>query len=344
VAFLKQEVTMDSLIDRLPEPVTKPARGKAACPSSQILPQTDIRCVGVVGLGRMGEAFAANLLSVGYRIVAYDRDRRRAQPLQVEGATAAQHLEDLAACDLVISALPDDVALETVALGPHGLVDILPPGAVHVAMGTISPELSRRLDKAHTAHGQGFVAAPVLGNPDLARAHLLFVLAGGAPRSVARARPVLEHLGQRVFIIGDDPGQANLVKLAGNVLTAATLQSMGEVFALLRKGGVDPHLAFDVLTGSLFDGRVHKAYGGKIVDGRYDPPGMTTPLAVKDLRLALAEAEKLAVPMSVASVVHDRLVATVARGWSALDWSVLGLLAAADAGLGDTAPASPQKL
>lgn len=119
---------------------------------------------------------------------------------------------------------------------------------------------------------------------------------------------------------------------------------MGEVFALLRKAGIDPHLAFDVLTGSLFDGRVHKAYGGKIVDGHYDPPGMTAPLAVKDLRLALAEAEKLAVPMSVASLVHDRLAAAVARGWAGLDWSVLGLLAAADAGLDDAAPASQRGL
>jgi 3-hydroxyisobutyrate dehydrogenase-like beta-hydroxyacid dehydrogenase len=118
---------------------------------------------------------------------------------------------------------------------------------------------------------------------------------------------------------------------------------MGEVFALLRKAGIDPHLAFDVFTGSLFDGRVHKTYGGKIVDARYDPPGMTVPLAVKDMRLALAEAEQLAVPMSVASVVHDRLVAAVARGWAGLDWSALGLLAAADAGLGDTAPAAQRK-
>jgi 3-hydroxyisobutyrate dehydrogenase-like beta-hydroxyacid dehydrogenase len=284
----------------------------------------------------MGAAFAANLLSAGYRIVAYDRNKRRAQQLQAKGADAAERLADLAACALVISALTDDAALEAVALGPDGLTDILPRGAIHVCVGTISPGLSRRLASAHAAHGQGFVAAPVLGNPDLARAQSLFVLAAGAPNAVARARPVLERLGQKVFIIGDDPGHASLVKLAGNVLTAATLESMGEVFALLRKAGVDPHLAFDVFTGSLFDGRVHKTYGGKIVDARYDPPGMTVPLAVKDLRLALAEAEQLAVPMSVASLVHDRLVAAEARGWAGLDWSALGLLAAADAGLGDT--------
>src|SRR6202012_3961439 len=247
---------------------------------------------------------------------------------------------------------PDDAALETGALGSaaqpqasvHGLVHILPSGAGHVAMGTISPELSRRLEKAHAAHGQGFVAAPVLGNPDLARAQLLFVLAGGAKQAVARVQPVLERLGQRVFVIGDDPGQASLVKLAGNVMTAATLQSMGEVLALLRKGGIDPHLAFDVFTSSLFDGRVHKTYGGKIVDERYDPPGMTAPLAMKDLRLALAEAERLAVPMAGTSVVHDRLVAAVARGFAGLDWSALGLLAAVDAGLAGTPTAARQKL
>jgi 3-hydroxyisobutyrate dehydrogenase-like beta-hydroxyacid dehydrogenase len=108
---------------------------------------------------------------------------------------------------------------------------------------------------------------------------------------------------------------------------------MGEVLALLRKGGVDTRVAFGVLTGSLFDGKVHKTYGGKIADGHYSPPGMTAPLAVKDLRLALAEAEHMHVPMPTASLVHDRLVAMLARGWAELDWSALGLLAAWDAGL-----------
>ncbi|MBV8335124.1 MAG: NAD(P)-dependent oxidoreductase, partial [Alphaproteobacteria bacterium] len=115
---------------------------------------------------------------------------------------------------------------------------------------------------------------------------------------------------------------------------ATTLECMGEVLALLRKGGVDGHLAFDVLTNSLFDSRVHKTYGGKIVEGRFSP-GMAVPLATKDLRLALAEAEHEAVPMPAASLVHDRLVEMAARGWSGLDWSALGLLAAVDAGLND---------
>ena len=144
----------------------------------------------------------------------------------------------------------------------------------------------------------------------------------------------LERLGQRLFIISDDAPAANLMKLAGNVLTATTLQSMGEVLALLRKGGIDRRVAFDVLTNSLFDSKVHRTYGGKIVEERYSPAGMAVPLAIKDLRLALAEAEHEAVPMPVASLVRDRLVALVAGGWADLDWSALGGLAARDAGLG----------
>jgi 3-hydroxyisobutyrate dehydrogenase-like beta-hydroxyacid dehydrogenase len=294
---------------------------------------TSIRLVGLVGLGRMGHAFAENPLADGYKIIAYNRDAKRARDLQFGGARAAVRLEDLASSDIVVSSLPDDAALAAVALSPGGLTSILAPGAVHISTSTVSPALSRRLAEAHATHGQGFVAAPVLGNPVAARARRLYVLAGGAPGAIERARPVLESFGQRVFVIGEDAGAASLVKLAGNPLTAATLESMGEVLALLRKAGIDSHLAFDVFTGSLFDGRVHKVYGAKIVEAQYRPPGMTAPLALKDLRLALAEAEQLAVPMPVAGLVHDRLVAMVARGWAELDWPALGLLAASEAGL-----------
>ena len=202
-------------------------------------------------------------------------------------------------------------------------------------MSTVSPAISRRLAEEHARHRQDYVAAPVLGNPDFARERQLFILAGGPRASVEKVGPLLGRLGQRLFVIGEDAALANLMKLASNTLTATTLECMGEVLALLRKGGINQRLAFDVLTNSLFDSRVHKAYGDKIVEGRYDPPGMAVPLAIKVLRLALAEAEHTAVPMPAASLVHDRLVAMAAHGWNNLDWSALGLLAAVDAGLSD---------
>jgi len=292
-----------------------------------------LRRVGVVGLGHMGHALAVNLIEDGHQVFVYDRDPKRAAALT--GARAAAQLADLGDCDVVLTSLPNDDALVAVALGPEGLAGVLGPGAVHISTSTVSPAVSRRVAEEHARHHQDYVAAPVLGNPDFARERKLFVLVAGPRSALEKVRPVLERLGRHLFVIGQDAGLANLVKLAANALTATTLECMGEVLALLRKGGVHGHLAFDVLTNSLFDSRVHKTYGGKIVEGRYSPPGMAVPLATKDLRLALAEAEHAAVPMPAASLVHDRLVAMAARGWSDLDWSALGLLAAVDAGLND---------
>ena len=289
--------------------------------------------IGVVGLGQMGHAFAVNLAEDGYQVLVYDRDSERAAALT--GARAVAGLAELRDCDIVVTSLPDDDALAAVALGRQGLASALAPGAVHISTSTVSPAMSRRVAEEHARHRQDYIAAAVLGNPDFARERKLFILAAGPRAALEKVRPLLERLGQRLFVIGEDAGLANLAKLAANVLTATTLECMGEVLALMEKGGIDGHLAFDMLTNSLFDSRVHKTYGGKIIEGRFSPPGMAVPLAVKDMRLALAEAERSAVPMPAASLVHDRLVAMEARGWSNLDWSALGLLAAVDAGLGD---------
>ena len=296
------------------------------------IPQKSPR-IGVIGLGHMGSAFAANLVADGHDVRVHDRSHERMDALVSAGAKAAPQIQDLADCDIVLTSLPDDDVLSSIVLAPEGLLSVLRAGATHLSMSTISPLMSERLATAHATKHQQYVAAPVLGNPDLARARQLFVIAAGPSEAVATVRSVLERLGQRLFVVGEHAPAANLLKLAGNVLTATTLQALGEVLALLQKLGMDPRVGFDVLTNSLFDSRVHKTYGGKIIDGRYRPAGMTVPLAVKDLRLALAEAERAAVPMPAAALTHDRLVAMVARGWADLDWSALGLLAASDAGL-----------
>jgi 3-hydroxyisobutyrate dehydrogenase-like beta-hydroxyacid dehydrogenase len=307
----------------------------AAAPAKPAVERLRSRSIGVVGLGHMGHAFATNLNEDGHQVLVYDRDPKRVADFVATGARGATRLSDLAHCDVVLTSLPDDDALAAVALPPDGLAGFLAVNSVHISTSTVSPTLSGRIAEEHATRGQDYVAAPVLGNPDFARTRKLFVLAAGAPSALGKVRPLLERLGQRLFVIGDDVASANLFKLAANVLTATTLECMGEVLALLRKSGIEAQLGFDVLTNSLFDSRVHKNYGAKIVEGRYRPPGMAVPLAIKDLRLALAEAERTAVPMPAASLVHDRLVAMAARGWIDLDWSALGLLASVDAGLDD---------
>lgn len=285
--------------------------------------------VGVIGLGHMGDAFAENLLADGHRVMVFDRKSEIVDALVKKGAVAAREMTDIAACDIVLTSLPDDDAVASVA---QALIPLLGRGSIHVSTSTISADLSRRLTKQHRTHDQGYVALPVLGNPDLAHHRDIYLLAGGAPGDIDRVRKVVEKLGRKLFVISDEPALANVMKLAGNVLTAATLQSMGEVIALLRKCGISPQTAFETLTGSLFDGKVHKSYGGRIAHGQYSP-GMTVRLAAKDLRLALAEAEHACVPMPLAAIVRDRLIATEVLEGTDLDWSALGKLAATEAGL-----------
>jgi 3-hydroxyisobutyrate dehydrogenase-like beta-hydroxyacid dehydrogenase len=289
--------------------------------------------VGIIGLGRMGQDFGDLLIGGGAHLIAYDLDGDKVQMLARRGATPASGVHDFAECEIVLTSLPDDDAVRAVVLSKSGLASVLRPGSIHLSTSTIGVAFCRELDAAHRKVGQSLVAMPVLGNPDMAARRELFILLGGPAEAIERCRPVIEHLGQRSFNVGDQPWLASAMKLAGNMLTAATLESMGEVFAFLAKVGVPPERAQEILTGSLFDGHVHKTYGQKIVDRRYTPPGMTVPLAVKDLRLLLAEAEHSTVPMPLASLLHDRLVAVEARGWSELDWSALGKLAAFEAGI-----------
>jgi 3-hydroxyisobutyrate dehydrogenase-like beta-hydroxyacid dehydrogenase len=199
-------------------------------------------------------------------------------------------------------------------------------------MSTISTAAASDLARAHARHGQGYVAAPVFGNPDAAKARELFIVAAGAPADVERCRPLIDALGQRTFILGADPAHANLVKLLGNMMTATTLEMLGEAVALLLKRGLDPKPFVDILTSTMFGGRAHRIYGEKIITQNYRP-GFGMPLALKDVRLALAEAESAAVPMPSVGVVHERMITGIARGYAGLDWTALGLIAAEEAGL-----------
>lgn len=302
--------------------------------SSDVVPlKPETVRAGVIGLGRMGYVFGKLLMAGGVHVTAYDRNHDRVQMIAKEGATPASDLRTIAGCEIVLTSLPDDDVMRAVVLSESGLASVMQLGSVHLSTSTIGVPFCRELDASHRERGQILIAMPVLGNPDLAAQRGLFLLLGGPEDAIARYRNVIDLLGQKSFHVGEDPWLASTMKLAGNMLTAATMQSMGEVFAFLAKAGVPPERAQQILTGSLFDGRVHKAYGGRIVARHYSPPGMTVPLAAKDLRLLLAEAERSRVPMPLASLLHDRLVAVEGRGWSDLDWSALGKLAAFEAGL-----------
>ncbi len=179
------------------------------------------------------------------------------------------------------------------------------------------------------------MAAPVFGNPDAAKTRQLYILAAGDDRDLTRCQPLFDSLGQRTLRVGAEPWQANLVKLVGNMMTATALEVMSEAVALFLKRGLDPKRFLDIMTSTMFAGRTHTLYGDRILRHAY-APGFVLPLVLKDVRLALAEAEAAGAPMPSVGVVHDRLVTGIARGFEGLDWSALGLIAAEEAGIAHT--------
>jgi 3-hydroxyisobutyrate dehydrogenase-like beta-hydroxyacid dehydrogenase len=293
--------------------------------------------IGFVGLGHMGAAMATNLAAAGRRVIAYVRRPDQVGKLEALGLNPTTDIGDLIDCEFVITMLPDDDAVREIVFGRGddglaGLAAGMKSGAIHLSMSTISTAAASLVASEHARYGQGYVAAPVFGNPDAAKARQLFIVAAGAPADIERCRPILDSLGQKTFAIGADPGDANLVKLLGNMMSATALEMLGEVVAVVRKRGLDPRPFIDIMTSTMFGGRAHKIYGDKIARQTY-APGFVLPLVLKDVRLALAEAEKAGAPMPSVGVVRDRLITGIARGYGELDWTSLGLIAAEEAGL-----------
>src|SRR5271166_2905221 len=288
--------------------------------------------VGFIGLGRMGAGMAANLLKAGHDVTVYNRTRAKADALVALGAKAAASVADACRGDAVITMLADDDAVEGVVFSDGGIAGSLSAGAMHISSSTISVALSERLEAAHVNAGQRFVAAPVFGRPDVAATGQLFIVAAGAPDAVKAAASLFDAIGQKTFIISETPKAGNLVKLSGNFLSASVIEAVGEAMALIGKAGVDRRQYLDILTSTLFDAPVYKTYGGLIIDGKFEPAGFAAPLGHKDIRLTLAAAEDLRVPMPLASLLRDRFLTLLAHGGDRLDWSAIGQLAAKDAG------------
>lgn len=289
--------------------------------------------IGFIGLGNMGHPMATNLLKAGHQVTVYNRSPGKAEALVRQGATAAATVAEASTGEVVFTMLSDDRAVEDVAFGANGVVASLPPGATHVSSSTISVALSERLAAAHAEAGQHYAAAPVFGRPEAASAAKLFVIAAGAPRVLEPLVPLFDAIGQRTFVLSDQPHTANLVKLSGNFLLASAIETVSEAVALVSKAGVDRQQYVDILTSTLFAAPAYQIYGGLIARQEFEPAGMTASLGLKDVRLVLTAAERLQVPLPIASVVRDRLLTLVATGGADLDWSALATLADRDAGL-----------
>ncbi len=287
---------------------------------------------GFIGLGRMGSAMAANLVRAGHDITVFNRSPNKSRALLDLGAQEVTRVADACRGEAIVTMLADDRAVAENTLGDDGILRHLPPGAVHVSMSTISVELSKKLSRLHSERGQRFIAAPVFGRPEMAAAAKLFIMAAGDPAAITACKPLLEAMGQKVISIGSEPPAANIVKLSGNFLIASAIEALGETIALVGKAGIDKSTFVALLAATIFPAPAYASYGELIAKSRFRPVGFAAPLGFKDIRLLLAAAADLHVPMPLGNLLHDRFQRLLNEGGEDLDWSAIGKLAALDAG------------
>ena len=288
--------------------------------------------VAFLGLGAMGMPMAANIAKAGHDLIVWNRSRK--QFVGFDGTAppfAASPAEAVRDVDAAITMLADDFALEQV-MHQGGLLDALPPDAVHVATSTVGIATARRLAEAHAARQRAYVAAPVFGRPDMAQAQKLWTLAAGDPQAITKIRPLLEAIGRGVTEFGNTPWHANLVKLSGNLMLASMLETFGEAQALMRKAEIDPR-NFVEAVNAMFQSPVYANYGKLTAEHQHEPALFKAKLGLKDLRLALAAADEFGVPMPVVDLAHNTLLSAMAHGGADKDWSVLAGEAQHRAGL-----------
>jgi 3-hydroxyisobutyrate dehydrogenase-like beta-hydroxyacid dehydrogenase len=285
--------------------------------------------IAFIGLGNMGTPMARNLLRAGHDVTVYNRTPSKAEPLAADGAhVAGSPAEAARDAETVHTMLSDDSALRDVVFGQNGIYAAMTRGAVHISHSTISTGLARELG----AGAHVFISAPVFGRPEAAEAKKLIVVAAGPAGQIARCRPLFDAVGRQTVIAGDQPWQANALKLCGNFMIASMLEAFGEAYAVLRKAGVDPHIFLEAMNG-LFASPVYANYGALVADERFEPAGFALKLGLKDVRLALAAAEECTAPMPLASLIRDHLISALAAGQGDMDWSSLTRVPARAAGL-----------
>ena len=272
--------------------------------------------VGFIGLGAMGSAMAANLVRAGHEVRAWDRSGKGGGGVDVVANPA-----DAFKADAVFTMLSDDPAIRQVLLDP-GVLRSARRDVVHVVTSTISVAFAGELAAVHEEAGIGYVSAPVLGRPDVAKQGQLNILAAGKPEAVAKIRPLLDALGKKVWDMGEEPARANAAKIAANMMITMAIEAMAEAVVLTEASGLRRDAFFELILGTLFGGRSYESYSGNIAKETFEP-GFKARLGLKDLGLASAAAGMAGRRLPMLEAVRGRMAETVDAGMGDKDWSAM---------------------
>ncbi|MDA9555727.1 NAD(P)-dependent oxidoreductase [Pelobium sp.] len=276
--------------------------------------------IAFIGLGNMGVGMAQNLLNANYSLNVYNRTKSKSESLKGNVKvfdSADKAVEDQ---DIVITMLSDDETLYEAVNGAHGFLSKMKKDAIHISMSTISPDTSRELYKMHKMEGVHYLTAPVFGRPNAAAEAKLFICTSGDLEIKEKAKPILELLGQGIYDFGTEPGAANVVKLAGNFMIMASMETMAEAFTLTEKQGLDREQVAEFFGNTVFNAPIYKNYGTLIAKKQYQPVGFKSKLGFKDARLASKMALDAQMPAPLLSLVYNRLLSSLANGKGENDW------------------------
>ena len=278
-----------------------------------------MQTIGFIGLGNMGGNMAARYLAAGYTVYGEDRDREHAQPLVDQGLRWASTPRALAeAADVVMTSLPNDDIVKSVASGPDGIVAGLSEGKVWADLSTISPRASREV--ANQVHEQGrgaqMLDTPVSGSVPQVKSGTLTIMVGGDPDAYARIEPVLRVLGTPTHI--GENGQGLVLKLAINISLAVQTLAFSEGLLLAEREGVDANLAAKVMAGSQIGSPMLKLRVPLILDPP-DEAWFDIGLMHKDIRLARQAGAEDGVPLPTAEVADEILTKGEELGYTHRD-------------------------
>lgn len=267
------------------------------------------RTYGFVGVGHMGGPMSARLLNAGMKVVVYDLDEKATAALVQAGAEKANSPAAVAdRADVIFLSLPNGEIVRQVALGLQGAAKPTSAKTI-VDFSTIGPRAATAAAEILGKAGMAYVDAPVSGGVPGARAGTLAVMVSCPEQLFSELKPVLTTFG-KVFHVGSNPGQAQTMKLANNLLSAAAIAVSSEAMVMGAKAGLDPKIMLEVINAS--SGRnsaTQDKFPRSILPGTFDY-GFGTGLAYKDVRLCIDEAENLGVPMVVGAAVRQMLAVT----------------------------------
>ncbi len=269
--------------------------------------------VGLAGLGIMGRGMAQNLLDKGFSLRVWNRTRSKVEPFVQRGATAAASPSELGReSDVVLLCLSDTPHVESVLFGTHGVAHGLREGSVVIDASTISPSKTRELAARLAAQKVELLDAPVTGGSEGAAKGTLSIMVGGDERTLERVRPVLEAIGKTIVHAGPS-GAGQLTKLVNQILVAGSMLSMAEALSFAQAAGLDLQKTLQAVSGGA-GGSWTLSNRGPQVLRRDFRPGFSIDLQQKDLRLVLAAADELGVPLLACATAFNYYRALQNRG------------------------------